>query len=399
MRSAPGQVGISPALSTLTESVRTTDIRRISDAAHQMPDVIRLTMGEPDAATPDWISAEVAAALAREETHYPPNAGIEELRGAVARRYERLYPGKAPSPAQVMIGVGGMESLLLALATTVGPGDEVVLPDPSYTNYLGQLSFVGATAVPVPVDMQQHRLDPADVISAFTPRTRAVLLNSPSNPLGEVMPRADLEAVITAAAQRGIWVISDEVYDVLVYDDQEFTSALTTPIQDNVIVINSLSKTYAMTGWRVGYAVGPERVIAAMPPLQEVLVSGVPPFLQHAAAVALDHGDGFVAQMRAEYQRRRDFLFEALNEIPGIRSHMTAGAFYAFVDISAFGLSSTEFCMRLLHEHALAVIPGTAFGETGKGYVRLSFAASTDDLSRGLERLAAFCTSLSQRGA
>lgn len=385
---------MSPSPSELARTYPASSIRRINALADQLPSAVRLTLGEPDIATPEWISQQATAALATGDTHYPPNAGTGQLRDAVARRCRRMYPQAAVEPQNVMIGVGGMGALLLSLLVTVGPGDEVIVPDPGFPNYMGQLAIVGATPVPVTVNRSTLRVEPEQVIDAITASTRAIILNSPSNPLGTILPAEAMQTVVTEAAERDLWVISDEVYDTLTFHDGPFPSALSATARDNVLVVNSLSKTYAMTGWRIGYTIGPANVIERMPALQEGLVSGVPPFLQQAGAAALDHGDEFVRSMRTEYRWRRDFVAECLAGIKGVKAERTQGAFYSFADISELGLSSEEFSLKLLREEAVAVVPGTAFGPAGEGYIRLSFASSREDLAQGLERLARFCESL-----
>ncbi len=385
----------TPALSALAMSYPASTIRKIFEAAAGLEDVIQLTLGEPDFDTPEVVKDAAKHSLDRNETHYVSNAGLPALRQAIADRYRTGHPRSRAQIDNVMIAFGGMEALFLALSATVEPGGEVVVVEPGYPNYLGQIATLGANPVVVPLDPEQgFRVSAQRVLTAVTPRTRAILLNTPSNPLGAVIEADELAALVTQAAQRGIWVIVDEVYDALTYSGEAFPSAADHLGEGNVLVINSFSKTYAMTGWRIGYVLGPKAAIGVMPAFQEGIASCVPAFVQAGALAAIEQGSAFVAEAREAYRRRRALVVAELETIEGVRSVPSQGAFYAFLDVREHGLSSDEFCLRLLQEHGLALVPGTAFGQAGSGFVRLSYAASEQKITQGMARLRTFCSSL-----
>ncbi len=377
-------------LSKVAADYPASGIRRMFDLARQYDDVIKLTVGEPNFDTPDNIKEACVRALHEGHTHYNPNAGLEELREAVAQRY-RHY-SEAYTGENVMVTVGGMEALFLSLLTTVNPGDEVIIPDPGFPNYVGQVMMVGARPVTVPVcEQNRFKIRAEDIEKAITPKTKAILLNSPSNPLGSVLNQADIEAIAEVVLKYDLLVYSDEVYDRLIYDNGAYFSMGQIPgMQERVLIINSLSKTYAMTGWRLGYIVGSREIISNMPKLQEGIASCVPTFIQKAAVEALVGPQTAIGRMQADYSRRRDILVDGLNRIPGITCQKPPGSFYAFANIKSFGKTSQEFAEELVMGAKVVAVPGSAFGSMGEGYLRLVFANSDENLQEAIRRIDAF---------
>ena len=353
--------------------------------------VTSLAVGEPDAPTPLHICEAAKKAIDEGQTHYAPNAGIPELREAVAEKYRKLY-WDGYTKDHVIITVGAMEGLMLAMMLLLNPGDEILVPDPCFPNYYGQASIVGARAVPVPTyEKYDYRMQAEDIERAITPNTRAILLNSPCNPTGAVLTKEDILAIAEVVKAHDLWVLTDEPYDAIVYDGiQPYSMAQVPEVRDHVMVLNSFSKSYAMTGWRIGYLVAPEAgYIKKMAQLQEGVASCVSTFTQAAAAEALK-STACVDQMVEDYTRRRDILVDGLNAIPGITCKKSAGSFYAFPNIKAFGKTSQEFAEELLKNASVVTVPGSAFGDMGEGYLRLVFANSDENLKEAVRRIAAY---------
>ena len=386
------------SLSTIARMPR-SPIRRIFEKAIQMDDVIFFSLGEPDFDTPPQVIDAAVGALRRGETHYTPNAGLLPLRQAIAENL-RAYDGVAYDPAEeIAVTSGGMEALLLALMTIIEPGDEVILPDPSYTNYRDQILIAKGVPVYVPVrEANGFQFDPADLRRAITDRTRAIMINTPANPTGGVASRALLEQIAAIAVEHDLYVLFDEVYKYLYYGEQPFFNIAAAPgMRERTLVVDSCSKTYAMTGWRVGWLAGPADVVGCVPKLQENVCSCVPAFVQRGAVCALQTAAGDVARMNAAYRARRDCVVAGINAIPGLSARTPEGAFYLFVNIGQTGLTSEAFAMRLLEDARVALSPGSAFGPSGEGYVRIAYASSIDVLNEGVARIAAFMDRL--RGA
>lgn len=365
-------------------------IRKMFDLAAHYPDAIKLTVGEPNFGTPDYIKDAAKRSLDAGRTHYAPNAGTDELRQAVAQRYQWIWDGYTKD--HVIITVGAMEGLMLAMLLLLNEGDELLVPDPCFPNYYGQASLAGAKAVPVPTyEEYDYRLQAADVEKAVTPRTKALLLNSPCNPTGAVLTKEDVLAIAEVAKRHGLWVLTDEPYDSIVYDGvKPFSIAQIPEVRDQVLVFNSFSKSYAMTGWRIGYLLAPEADhIKKMAQFQEGVASCVATFIQDAAVEALKRTD-CVDDMVVDYTRRRDILIDGLNAIPGISCKKSAGSFYAFANIKAFGKTSQEFAEELVERAGVVVVPGSAFGEMGEGYLRLVFANSDENLKEAVRRIAEY---------
>lgn len=374
-------------LSKIAKEYPSSVIRKMFDLADEYDDLISLTLGEPNFDTPQNIIDAGKKALDEGYTHYTPNAGITELREAIANSYKHY--SEDYSYENVMITIGGMEALYLSMVTTLNPGDEVIIPDPGYANYEGQLQMLGVKPVKVPLyEENDFKIKAEDIENAITPKTKAILLNYPSNPLGSVLDKEDILEIAEVIKKHDLVVYSDEVYDKIMYDGHEHYSLAQIPeIRDQVLIINSLSKTYAMTGWRLGYIVGSKEIISEMPKLQEAIVSCVPTFIQKAAVEAIENSQDAAEEMLAHYTRRRDILIDGLNKIPGISCLKSPGSFYAFPNIKAFGKTSMEFAMDLLTEAKVLVVPGSAFGEMGEGYLRIVFAASDEDLKEALRRI------------
>ena len=384
-----------PDISTIAK-MRPSPIRRIYEKAMQMDDVVFFSLGEPDFDTPPQVVEAAIESLRRGETHYTPNAGLPELREAIADNL-REYDGVVYNPdSDIAVTSGGMEALVLSLMAIVEPGDEVILADPSYTNYRDQIAICKGVPVYVPVREENgFQFDMAELRRAVTDKTRAIMVNTPSNPTGAVASRERLAEIAEIAREHDLWVIFDEVYKHLFYGDSPFVNVASLPgMRERTLVLDSCSKTYAMTGWRVGWVAGPAAVVGNMPKIQENIFSCVPAFVQRGAVCALRTARNDVARMNREYRARRDVIVAGINAIPGLTARTPEGAFYLFVNIRETGLSSEAFAMRLLEEGRVALSPGSAFGPSGEGYVRISYASSIDNLRKGVERIAGFMRKL-----
>lgn len=376
-------------LSKIAQNYPASVIRYMFDLARQHDELIDLSLGEPNFNTPVHIKEACKKAIDEDYTHYEANAGIIELRQAIVNKYKREF-GIHYDVDDVMVGVGAMEMITLVFITTIDPGDEVIVTDPCYPNYLGELMIVGAKAVPVPVyEKNDFKLQPEHLEKAITSKTKAVFLNSPNNPVGSVLDKKDIEALATIIDKYNLIVISDEVYEKIIFDRKKhFSMAQIPEVKNNVILINSFSKTYAMTGWRIGYALGNKEIFSSMPKIQEGIISCVPSFIQRAASVAINSKQNDVNKMVADYSRRRDILVDGLNAIPGIKCMKSPGSFYAFPNIKSFGMSSFDFAVDLLKEGKAVGAPGSAFGSMGEGYLRFSFANSDENLKEAVKRIA-----------
>ena len=385
-------------LSTIAHMPR-SPIRRIYEKAIQMDDVIFFSLGEPDFDTPRQAVEETVRSLRRGETRYTPNAGLPALRQAIADNLLADDHVAYDPETDICVTSGGMEALVLALMTLIEPGDEVILTDPSYTNYRDQIQICKGVPVYVPVreeDGFQYR--PDDLRRAVTDRTRVIMIHPPANPTGGVASRELLEEIAAIAVEHDLYVLFDEVYKHIYYGDDPFFCIAAAPgMRERTLVIDSCSKTYAMTGWRVGWIAGPGEIVSCIPKLQENLCSCVPAFVQRGAICALKTAGEDARRMALAYRERRDFIVKAINAIPGLSAREPKGAFYLFVNIRQSGLSSEEFAMRLLEEGRVALSPGSAFGPSGEGYVRISYATSIDNLREGVARINAFMRRL--RGA
>lgn len=360
-------------------------------------DVCSFAAGEPDFDTPEFIKDAAIAALKAGKTKYAPTPGIEPLRAAIAERYLAEY-GYKVTPAQVVVSPGGKYSCYLGVLVTCNPGDEVVVPAPYWVSYPEMVKLAGATPKFVLCDDQAgFKLTPALLEAAITPKTKLLILNSPSNPTGAVYTRAELAALADVCLRHNLYVLADEMYEHLIYDGNQPVNfaMLGAEIEQRTITVAGFSKTYSMTGWRLGTLVAPAAIAKACGELQSQMSSNATTFAQYGALAALKEkakAEAAIAEMKAAFDRRRKWLHAELNSIPGITCLLAGGAFYLFPNISSFGLKDAEFCTRLLDQEKVAAVPGSSFG--AEGYLRLSYAASDEVLRKGVERLRRFCAAL-----
>ena len=372
------------------KAVPPSGIRRFFDIVATMQDVISLGIGEPDFTTPPSIIQAGITSLQEGHTHYTSNSGIRELRVALAQHLERLYGVSYDPDTELLITVGVSEALYLAFAATLDHGDEVIVPQPCFVAYNPEVVFAGGIPVNVCTNVENDfQLVAAEVEAAITPRTKAILLGYPNNPTGAVMSRDRLSDIARLADKHDLLVISDEIYDRLVYG-VEHTCFPTLPgMRDRTILLGGFSKAYAMTGWRIGYAAAPAAVLAAMRKVHQYTIMSAPTTAQLAALEALKTGEEAVQEMRAKYDRRRRLIVDGLNSI-GLSCFEPRGAFYAFPSVSVTGLTDEQFSEQLLTEERVACVPGNAFGQCGSGFVRCSYATSYEKLEQALERMARF---------
>jgi aspartate aminotransferase len=360
-------------------------------------DVCNFGSGEPDFDTPDFIKEACAAALWAGKTKYAPTPGIDELRAAIAERYGADY-GLKVAPGQVVVSPGGKFSCYLAVLATCSPGDEAIIPAPYWVSYPEMVKLAGAVPKFVLADDSTgFRLTPAQLEGAITPKTRLVILNNPSNPTGAVYTRAELEAIVEIVLRHNLYLMSDEIYEFLVYDGVRHCSPATfsPEVEAHTIIVSGFSKTYSMTGWRLGTLVAPAPIAKACAELQSQMTSNATTFAQYGALAALrekDQARASLAKMIEAFDRRRRFLHAELNRIPGVSCLLAQGAFYLFPNVVKFGVSSQDFCARLLDQEKVAAVPGAPFG--AEGYLRLSYATSDETIAKGVARLAKFCSRL-----
>lgn len=389
----------SDRVSARARAVPVSPIRRMFDLTPRVPGAISLAVGEPGFATPPHIVEAGCQALHDGFTKYSPNPGYLELREAIAEKLERVNGYRVDPGSEVFVTVGAMQALALTFMVGIDPGDEVLVTDPSYTNFDATITLAGGRTVFVPTDPERGYLPHVeDVAAAITPRTRAILVNSPANPTGAVYPRDLLHAIAELCVRHDLLLISDETYAALTYGDIRNVSPASFPgLKDRTISIYSFSKEYAMTGWRIGYLTGPAPMLEVMAPVQEAMASCVHSATQRAALAAIRGPQDCVETMRRAYQRRRDLVVEQMSRVPGVRCPRPDGAFYAFPDVRAVTRDTQRLAERLLFDHKVVVSPGEAFGPRSAGFLRLSYAASDDDLAEGLRRLEAGLESARQR--
>ena len=369
-------------------------IRKFFDVASEMKDVVSLGVGEPDFITPWHIREEAIFSLEQRHTMYTSNAGMPELRGEISR-YMSKYGLNYDPATQILVTVGASEDIDISMRAILDPGDEVLIIEPCFVAYKPCVLMADGVPVTIPTSAENgFRVTAADIEARLTSNTKAVLLSYPSNPTGAILERAELEAIAELLRERELVVISDEIYSELTYGDTPHVSIASLPgMAEKTIVINGFSKAFAMTGWRLGYACGPVELIAAMTKIHQYVLMCAPTIAQYAGLEALRNGEASVEAMRKEYDARRRFLLKELREM-GMDCFEARGAFYLFPSVKRFGLTSEEFCARLLQEQRLAVVPGTAFGDSGEGHVRISYAYSIDNIKEALLRLRKFIVSL-----
>ncbi len=374
--------------------IKPSGIRKFFDIVSEMKDAISLGVGEPDFDTPWHIRDEGIYALEKGRTFYTSNAGLKELREEICNYINRTQ-GVAYDPIkQVLITVGGSEGIDMALRAMCNPGDEVLIPQPSYVSYEPCAVLTGA--VPVIIDLKaenEFRLTPEEIEEKITDKTKILILPFPNNPTGSIMEKSDLEAIAEVVVKHDLYVISDEIYSELTYKGKHVSIVTLPGLKERTILINGFSKAYAMTGWRLGYACGPENIIAQMTKIHQFAIMCAPTTSQYAAIEALKNGDADVEMMRESYNRRRRFLLNAFREM-GIECFEPFGAFYVFPCIKEFGMTSEEFAERFLREEKVAAVPGTAFGNSGEGYLRISYAYSLERLEEAMKRFARFAEKL-----
>ena len=383
-------------LSEKVKEIKPSGIRKFFDIVSDMPDAISLGVGEPDFETPWHIREEGIYSLEKGRTHYTSNAGLKELKQEIAAYLHRKFQLTYHPQNEILVTVGGSEAIDVAMRAMLNPGDEVLIPQPSYVAYLPCTTL--ADGVPVIINLQEKnefKLTPEELEAAITPKTKILVLPFPNNPTGSVMNREELEKIAKVIIEHDLWVVSDEIYSELSYQEPHVSIASLPGMAERTIVINGFSKSYAMTGWRLGYAAGPERVISQMTKIHQFCIMCAPTTSQYAAVEALRNGDDDVAQMRAAYNQRRRFLMNAFREM-GLECFEPFGAFYVFPCIKEFGMTSEEFATRFLEEEKVAVVPGTAFGDCGEGFLRISYAYSLENLKIALGRMANFVERLRQ---
>lgn len=387
-------------LSEKCVSLKPSGIRKFFDVVADMKDAISLGVGEPDFDTPWHIRDEGIYSLEKGRTFYTSNAGLKELRMEIAAYLKRTQGVDYHYLHQILVTVGGSEGIDLAMRALINSGDEVLIPQPSYVSY--EPCTVLADGVPVTINLKEEnrfRLTPEELEAAITPKTKLLVLPYPNNPTGAVMEREDLEALAPVIEKHDLYVLSDEIYGELTYTGNPHVSIASIPgMQERTILINGFSKAYAMTGWRLGYVAGPERIVKQMTKIHQYCIMCAPTTSQYAAVDALRNGDEDVKRMRESYDERRRYVLHALHEM-GIPCFEPEGAFYVFPCIRQFGMTSEEFSVRLLQEEKVAIVPGTAFGDCGEGYLRISYAYSIDDLKKALGRLRKFVQRLQAENA
>ncbi|MEK7787351.1 MAG: aminotransferase class I/II-fold pyridoxal phosphate-dependent enzyme [Chloroflexota bacterium] len=376
--------------STRVDSVPPSGIRRFFDIAATMKNVISLGIGEPDFVTPERILNAGVASLGRGETAYTSNSGILELRQALAAHLKKLYGVAYDPETELLITVGASEALYLALTAVLDPGDEVIVPQPCFVAYTPEVVFAGGKPVTIATSVENDfQVTASEIEAAITPRTKALLIGYPNNPTGAVMTRERLVEIASLAEKYDLLVISDEIYDRLVYNFDHVCFASLPNVRERTITLGGFSKDYAMTGWRIGYSAAPPEITAAMRKVHQYTIMSAPTTGQRAAMEALATGEEYVQKMVGEYNRRRQLIVGGLNTL-GLDCFEPRGAFYAFPSVARSGMDENEFAERLLQEEQVAVVPGSAFGESGQGFVRICYATAYEKIEEALNRLERF---------
>ncbi len=379
---------IEKLFATRNQGVEWSGIRIMFAMADKIDGVVNLGIGQPDFDTPEHIRDAAKIALDQGYTRYPPASGFADLRQAVAKKLAKENKIQADPDSEIFISVGAMQGIFNIMLHLLNTGDEVLVVDPGY-DYYSQIRLFGGVPVRIAArEENQFKIDPQEVAQAITPKTKAFILNTPSNPTGAIFDRDILEQVAAICQKHGVMVISDEPYEHILFDNNEHVSIGSLDgMQDLTVSIYTLSKSYAMTGWRVGYVAAHKAIIAEMEKLMEHMVSGVTSVAQRAALAAIDGSQDCVKQMVKRYAKRRDLVIDGLNSIKGISCIKPESTFYAFANISSFGMSSWEFARHMVENHKVAMVPGSIFGENGEGYVRISFATSSANLEEALKRI------------
>ena len=371
-------------------NIKPSGIRKFFDLVSEMKDAISLGVGEPDFDTPWHIRDEGIYSLERGRTFYTSNAGLKELKEEIANYLRRRVHVDYDDRHEILVTVGGSEAIDMAMRVMLNPGEEVLIPQPSYVSYEPCTIMAGGKPVIIELKAEnEFRLTPEELLEHITDKTKLLVLPFPNNPTGAIMEQKDLEAIAKVIIEKDLYVLSDEIYSELTYKEDHVSIASIPDMQERTILINGFSKAYAMTGWRLGYACGPRKIIEQMTKLHQYAIMCAPTTSQYAAVEALRNGDHDVIEMREAYDQRRRYLVKALRDM-GFDCYEPQGAFYVFPSIKKFGMTSDEFALKLLEEEKVAVVPGTAFGDCGEGYLRISYAYSLNDLKRALERMERF---------
>ena len=381
-------------LSDKIVSIEPSGIRKFFDIVNEMNDAISLGVGEPDFDTPWHIREEGIYSLERGRTFYTSNAGLKELKEEIAAYLDRRFDLPYDPGHEIVVTIGGSEAIDAAFRAMLNPGDEVLLPQPSYVSY--EPCIVLADGVPVPIALREEdgfKLTKELLLGAITDKTKILVMPFPNNPTGAIMTKEDLEEIVDVIIEKDLFVISDEIYSELTYGSNHVSIASFPGMKERTIVINGFSKSYAMTGWRLGYACGPRVIMDQILKIHQYAIMCAPTTSQYAAVSALKKGDADVERMRTAYNQRRNYLMRRFDKM-GLQCFEPFGAFYVFPSIKEFGLTSEEFATRLLQKEKVAVVPGTAFGTSGEGYVRISYAYSIEDLKEALERVEHFIAGL-----
>lgn len=387
----------NPLSKTVTE-IKPSGIRKFFDIVSEMPHAISLGVGEPDFDTPWHIRAEGIYSLEKGRTFYTSNSGLLELRQEICKWYHRKYNVNYNYKTETLLTVGGSEGIDVALRAMLDPGDEVIVPEPCYVSYVPCVELAGGVPVTIALKNEnEFRLTPEELLGAITEKTKVLVLAFPSNPTGAIMSRADLEPIAEICREKDIFVISDEIYSELTYGKEGHCTIASLPgMQERTIIINGFSKAYAMTGWRLGYALAPEIIATQMTKIHQFAIMCAPTTSQYAAISAIKNGDADIEKMRTSYDQRRRYLLNTFREM-NLPCFEPKGAFYVFPCIKEFGISSDEFATRLLKEEELAVVPGAAFGDCGEGFLRISYAYSIEQLREAMGRMNRFITRLREK--
>ncbi|MBO6114144.1 MAG: aminotransferase class I/II-fold pyridoxal phosphate-dependent enzyme [Lachnospiraceae bacterium] len=387
-------------LSKTIQDIKPSGIRKFFDIVSEMPEAISLGVGEPDFDTPWHIREEGIYSLEKGRTFYTSNSGLLELREEICKWYKRKYGVDYDYRHEALLTVGGSEGIDVALRAMLDPGDEVIIPEPCYVSYVPCVELAGG--VPVTIELKnenEFRLTPEELLAAITDKTKILILAYPSNPTGAIMTKEDLAPIADICKEKDIFVISDEIYSELTYGGYTHCTIGSFPgMKERTIIINGFSKAYAMTGWRLGYALAPQVIAEQMTKVHQFAIMCAPTTSQYAAISAIKEGDKDIEKMRESYDKRRHFLLKAFEEM-GLPCFEPKGAFYMFPCIKEFGITSDEFATRLLQEEKLAVVPGTAFGDCGEGFLRISYAYSIDELREAMGRIERFITRLREKNA
>ena len=381
-------------LSDKAVSLEPSGIRKFFDIVSEMPDAISLGVGEPDFDTPWHVREEEIYSLEKGRTFYTSNAGLKELKYEIADYLKRRCQVEYDPDHEVMVTVGGSEAIDLALRAMINPGDEVLIPTPCYVSYYP--CAVLADAVPVVIELKEEnefRLTAEELLASITPKTKVLILPFPNNPTGAIMEKEDLEAIAKVVIEKDLLVITDEIYSELTYSGDHVTIAALPGMKERTVLINGFSKAYAMTGWRLGYTAAPRLILEQMLKIHQYAIMCAPTTSQYAAVEAMRNGDADVAMMRESYDQRRRFVLASLREM-GLSCFEPKGAFYVFPNIKKFGMSSEEFAETLLKKEKVAVVPGSAFGACGEGFIRISYAYSLEALKEALGRVSRFVKEL-----